>query len=182
MVENAAEAIAVLDLTTGLFTEANKNAENLYGLPHDELLKVGPAQMSPPTQPDGRDSTDKAMELIGAAMEKGSNTFEWNHINGQGDEFPAEIRLVRLPGNQPRIRVSLFDITERQALQKFTAQRARQQEAINTITQRIQSATTIEEAMQVAARELGHALGQKQTTVALEASALGGNGNTSSNE
>jgi hypothetical protein len=50
--------------------------------------------------------------------------------------------------------------------------RARQQEAINTITQRIQSATTIEEAMQVAARELGHAVGNRQTLVALESSAL----------
>ena len=176
LVENAAEGIAVLDLTTGLFTESNANAENIYGLSHDEMMKVGPGQMSPPTQPDGRDSNDAAMEQIGIAMDKGTNTFEWNHINAQGDEFPCEIRLVRLPGDHPRLRVSITNITERQALQKFTASRARQQEAINSITQRIQSATTIEEAMQVAARELGHALGQKQTVVALEPSALGDNG------
>jgi len=177
LVEYAAEGIAVLDLTTGLFTESNKNAEKLYGLDHEELLKVGPAQMSPPTQPDGRDSTEAAMEKIGIAMEKGDATFDWVHINAQGNAFPCEIRLVRLPGDHPRIRVSIFDITERKNLQEFTAQRARQQEAINTITQRIQSATTIEEAMQVAARELGHALGQKQTVVALEPSAFGDNGN-----
>ena len=81
-----------------------------------------------------------------------------------------------MPGDNPRVRATVIDITERKQLQEFTAQRARQQEAINTITQRIQSATTIEEAMQVAARELGHALGQKQTAVSLEASALGSNG------
>lgn len=182
LVEYAAEGILVLDLTNGLFSEPNENASKIYGLSREELVKVGPAQVSPPNQPDGRDSTEKAMEMIGVAMEKGTNIFEWNHINRQGDEFPCEIRLVRLPGDQPRLRVTVTDITERQALQKLTAQQARQQEAINTITQRIQSATTIEEAMQVAARELGHALGQKQTVVALEPSALGGNGQTSANK
>ncbi|HEY5728735.1 MAG TPA: GAF domain-containing protein [Anaerolineales bacterium] len=182
LVDYATEGILVLDLTNGLFAEPNENATKIYGLPREELVKVGPAQMSPPTQPDGRDSTEKAMELIGVAMEKGSNIFEWNHINGQGDEFPCEIRLVRLPGDHPRLRVTVTDITERQALQKLTAQRARQQEAINTITQRIQSATTIEEAMQVAARELGHALGNRQTLVSLDHSTLAGESKVAVNE
>ena len=182
LVENAAEGIAVLDLTTGLFTESNANAEKLYGLEHDELLKVGPAQVSPRTQPDGRDSTEKAMEMISVAMEKGTNIFEWVHINGQGEEFFAEIRLVRLPGDRPRVRVTVTDITERKRSEELNRRRAQQQEAINTITQRIQAATTIEEAMQVAARELGHALGKRQTLVALEPSAMGSNGNTSANE
>lgn len=182
LIDYAAEGILVLDLTNGLFAEGNENASKIYGLPHDELMKVGPAQMSPPTQPNGRDSTEAAMEQIGIAMEKGTNIFEWVHINGRGEEFPAEIRLVRLPGDHPRMRVTVTDITERQALQKLTAQRARQQEAINTITQKIQSATTIEEAMQVAARELGHAIGNRQTLVTLEPSALGGNGKTTVNE
>ena len=66
------------------------------------------------------------------------------------------------------------DITERKRLETYMTQRAQQQEAINTITQKIQSATTIEDAMQVAARELGHALGNRQALVALEPSVLGG--------
>ena len=67
------------------------------------------------------------------------------------------------------------DITERRRLEELNRKRAVQQEAINLITQRIQSATTIEDAMQVAARELGHALGQRQTLVALEPSLLSNN-------
>jgi GAF domain-containing protein len=43
---------------------------------------------------------------------------------------------------------------------------------LNQIGQRIQSATTVEAALQIAARELGHALGKKQTLVALDPSAL----------
>jgi nitrate/nitrite-specific signal transduction histidine kinase len=53
------------------------------------------------------------------------------------------------------------------------AQRRGEREAlIGAIGQRIQAATTIEEAMQVTARELGHALGMKQTLVTLDPSAL----------
>jgi GAF domain-containing protein len=65
---------------------------------------------------------------------------------------------------------------ERQQAEETLFQRASQQETINTISHRIQAATTIEEAMQVAARELGHALGKRQTLVALEPSTLGGQG------
>src|SRR5690349_17098624 len=172
LVENAPEAIVVIDLATGLFIEANENAVKLYGLGRDELVKVGPAQMSPPTQPDGRDSTKAAMEKIGEAMQGRTPIFDWIHRNAQGKDIPCEIRLVRMPGERPRVRASITDITERKRLQELTAQRARQQEAINVITQRIQAATTIEEAMQVAARELGHALGQKRTAVSLDLDAI----------
>lgn len=64
------------------------------------------------------------------------------------------------------------DITERKRLEEFNHKRATQQETLNLISQKIQSAVTIEEAMQIAARELGHALGKRQTLVALEPSAL----------
>ena len=60
------------------------------------------------------------------------------------------------------------DITERKHLEEMTAQRARQQEAINLITQKVQDTITIEEALQVAAREVGHALGGRETIVVLE--------------
>jgi putative methionine-R-sulfoxide reductase with GAF domain len=66
------------------------------------------------------------------------------------------------------------DITERRRLEELNRARARQQEAINVITQKIQSATTIESALQIAARELGHALGMKPTLVALDPVALTG--------
>jgi len=64
------------------------------------------------------------------------------------------------------------DVTERRRLEELNRKRAVQQEAINQITQKIQSASTIEDAMQVAARELGHALGMKPTAVTLDVSAL----------
>jgi PAS domain S-box-containing protein len=174
LVDYATEGLLVLDLETGLFTEPNESAAKLYGLPREELVKVGPAQMSPPSQPDGRDSTEKALERIGEAMQNGSAIFEWMHRNAQGQDFLCEIRLVRLPGAHPRLRVTITDITERKQIEELTRQRAQQQEALNLITQKIQSTTSIEGALQIAARELGHALGMKSTLVTLDPSALAG--------
>ena len=166
LVDYATEGLLVLDLETGLFTEPNESAAKLYGLPREELVKVGPAQMSPPSQPDGRDSTEKALERIGEAMQNGTAIFEWMHRNAQGQDFLCEIRLVRLPGAHPRLRVTVTDITERRRIEELTRQRARQQEALNLITQKIQNATTIKSALQVTVRELGHAL-STQASVSL---------------
>lgn len=174
LLEYATEGILILDLTSGLFSEPNAAAAAIYGLPREELVKVGPAKMSPPRQPDGRDSAEKAMEMIAIAMEKGVHIFEWTHINGQGNSFPCEIRLVRLPGDKPRLRVTVTDITERKRLEEreLTVLRARQQEMLNVITQKIQTATTVESALQIAARELGRALGMKPTVVTLAPTGL----------
>jgi len=61
------------------------------------------------------------------------------------------------------------DVTERRQAEELNRRRAEQQAALNTISQKIQNATTVEAALQVAARELGHALGRKPTLVTLEA-------------
>ena len=53
---------------------------------------------------------------------------------------------------------------------------AERETAVNLITQRIQSTTRIEDALQIAARELGHALGMKPTLITLEPTALSGDG------
>jgi GAF domain-containing protein len=59
--------------------------------------------------------------------------------------------------------------TALQNARSYTAaqKQAERQTKLNLIAQKIQSAATVEEAMQVAARELGHAMGQRQTLVAL---------------
>jgi PAS domain S-box-containing protein len=61
------------------------------------------------------------------------------------------------------------DVTERKRLEEQNRKRARQQESLNLITQKIQGADTVESALQVTARELGRALGQKSTLVTLDA-------------
>ena len=168
LVDYATEGLAILDLETELWAEPNENFANTFGMSREELAKTGPKQMSPPKQPDGRDSVEKAIEMINIAMKKGSHSFEWVHTTAQGNNFTCEIRLVRMPGAHPRLRQSITDITERRRTEELIKRQAQQQEALNRITQKIQSTTNIGAALQIAARELGHALGMKSTLVTLE--------------
>ncbi len=61
-------------------------------------------------------------------------------------------------------------------------QHAERETTVNLITQKIQNTTSIEAALQIAARELGHALGMKPTLVALDPPALVGESKAVVNE
>jgi GAF domain-containing protein/HAMP domain-containing protein len=61
-------------------------------------------------------------------------------------------------------------------------QHAERETTVNLITQKIQNTTSIEAALQIAARELGHALGMKSTLVSLDPSTLMGESKAANNE
>lgn len=112
LVENAPEAIVVLDVDAGHFVDANQNASNLFGLSREALLDSDPVTLSPPTQPDGQPSGIQARERIEAALGGEAPTFEWMHRTPAGTDVLCEVRLVRLPASDRRlVRGSLTDVT-----------------------------------------------------------------------
>ncbi len=115
LVEHAPEAIVLLDLDQGRFVDANQNAEKLFGISREELLRVGPVEVSPPFQPDGR-ATEKAAleELQNSLRAQKSPRFEWMHRDAAGNDIPCEVSLVRLPAaGRNLVRGSIVDISER---------------------------------------------------------------------
>jgi two-component system, cell cycle sensor histidine kinase and response regulator CckA len=114
LVENAPEAIVVVDGITGKFVDCNENALHLFGHNRAELLKRGPADVSPDRQPNGRLSDEAARHYIGLAVLGERVRFEWLHFNSRGEEIPCEIHLVLLPSRQHcLVRGSVVNITER---------------------------------------------------------------------
>lgn len=123
LVEYAPYAIAVLDADTGLFVDANRYAETLFGLTRSELLRVGPLDMSPPTQPGGRPSTELGRARIREALAGASLTFEWTHRKANGEEFPCGVMLTRVPDASRRlIRVTIVDMSEAKRQERLIAQ------------------------------------------------------------
>ncbi len=114
LVENAPEAIVLLDVDQQKFVDSNGRALSLFGLTRDELLQSGVRDVSATKQVDG--ATAEMMERLFSepGSEGASAHFEWMYRNSQGEERPAEVYLARLPSaNRPLVRASIVDITER---------------------------------------------------------------------
>ncbi len=114
LVEKATEALVVLDTRRNRFVNVSDSAETLFKYSKEKLLTFGPGDISPEFQPDGNTSTDAANKWITEAVEKGTSKFEWTHLDSEGNLIPCEIRLVKLPSEDPvLIRASIIDITDR---------------------------------------------------------------------
>jgi two-component system sensor histidine kinase UhpB len=114
LTESAPEAVVVLDVERGTFADFNLKACELFGLSAEALRSLGPLQLSPPRQPDGRQSSDAAAEYIRQAVAYARPVFEWTYRTADGHEYPCEVRLVRLPDpGRILVRGSVTDITER---------------------------------------------------------------------
>jgi two-component system cell cycle sensor histidine kinase/response regulator CckA len=95
--ENSREAMMVLAPPAWNFVAANAATLELFGVKDEAtILSLGPWNVSPATQPDGRPSADKALEMIKIAMVEGAHAFEWRHQRLDGREIPASVQLTRL--------------------------------------------------------------------------------------
>jgi len=114
LVENAPEAIVVLDVDLNRFVDVNENAARFFKMDRATLLAIGPEQTSAPVQADGTPSFGPARGFIARALAGETPVFEWLHRDALGHDIPCEVRLVRLPSSTRQlIRGSITDITER---------------------------------------------------------------------
>jgi len=119
LVENAPEALVVFDVEKRKFVSVSESAVSLFKYSRDEFLRIGPQDISPEYQPDGRLTADAIMDNISQAIAGGKPFFEWTHCDKDGNPIPCEVRLVRLPSeNKILIRGSMIDITERKRAQE----------------------------------------------------------------
>ncbi len=120
--EYAPDAIVVVDTDDNSFDDTNASASQLYGLSREELIRVGPGDVSPPFQPDGRPSQIKAREMVMKALQGEAPVFEWVHRSSTGQDIECEVRLVRMPADgRNLVRASVSDITERKRAQEALA-------------------------------------------------------------
>lgn len=118
LIDFAPEAIVVFDLDSGKFIDANTRAQNLFGFDRNALMNLGPVDLSPEIQENGRRSVDVAGEYLARAAAGEIPVFEWLHKNSDGEIIPCEVRLLLLPDKDgAKLRGSITDIRERRKAQ-----------------------------------------------------------------
>jgi diguanylate cyclase (GGDEF)-like protein/PAS domain S-box-containing protein len=111
--ERSSDAHLLLD--HGGIIDCNEAAMRMLGCPDKErLLALHPSALSPEYQPDGRRSSEKAVEMDALAHLNGHHRFDWMHRRADGTDFPFEVTLtpVQIAG-KPVLLSVLHDLTER---------------------------------------------------------------------
>jgi PAS domain S-box-containing protein len=108
------DAIMTLEPPLWRFTSGNAAAVLMFGAKDEaHFTSMEPWALSPEWQPDGRLSTDKAMEMIEKAMRDGCNFFEWTHRQIDGQDFSANVLLTRMEhGGKRFLQATVRDVTD----------------------------------------------------------------------
>lgn len=111
---------AVLLIDGEKFVDCNEATARILGYSsRDMFLKTHPSELSPPTQPDGRNSFEKANEMMRAALDRGFNQFEWEHRRANGEVFPVEVSLTSIVHHGKNVIHCMWrDLTERKRMEE----------------------------------------------------------------
>ncbi len=131
---------AILLFTDDQWIDCNRAALKVFGCTREQIIGAHPKVFSPPTQPDGRDSTAEAIKRIQLAYMERPQSFEWTHCRMDGTPFPAEVSLSRLElGGKPHMQAIVRDVTERKrAGQELDAYRTHLEHLVEERTKEIE--------------------------------------------
>ena len=115
---------AILLMRRDRIIDCNARSQAMFGCSRDEIIGATPHRFSPPLQPDGRRSEDKALEKITLALTQGQQYFAWEHCRADGSPFAAEVSLNRLElDGESLLQAMVRDVTERRRVEAALQER-----------------------------------------------------------
>ena len=120
---------AIFIMHADRFIDCNHQTLKMFGCTREQIIGQPPYRFSPPTQPDGRDSKEKALEKISGALAGVPQFFEWMHSRDDGSLFDVEVGLNKMTLSGEEIILAIVrDITMRKQAE---AQKQKLQEQLD---------------------------------------------------
>jgi PAS domain S-box-containing protein len=126
---------ALMLLNRDGFFDCNEQTLELFGADSVEsFAEYTPWDLSPPQQPDGRESEKAALEHVETAFEEGEAFFEWTHQRVDNTTFPAEVKLSRFEyEGEPTFLGLVRDISERKEYERRLEEQRDNLEVLNRV-------------------------------------------------
>ncbi|MEG4234414.1 PAS domain S-box protein [Microcoleus sp. Pol11C3] len=156
-------SLPVLMLYENDISDANTATLKLFGCTTpQQLYGKNPGKLSPPFQPNGRDSLSLADEMMALAFERGNHRFDWVHQRLDGTDFPAEVVLTIIEvGNEKIIQAVLQDLTDRKLAEETLVrseqalrQQAQRELLLNQIANQIRTSLDLDTIVETAVQEI----------------------------
>ncbi len=120
--QGAADAIFIMK--EDRFIECNEKTLDIFGCEKPgDILGKNPWNFSPPQQPDGACSKEKAKQFVEAALKGDVQRFYWQHSKKSGSPFDAEVNLNPLVmDGEKYLQAIVRDITDRRQAEEALRQ------------------------------------------------------------
>ncbi|MFN2329516.1 MAG: EAL domain-containing protein [Chromatocurvus sp.] len=123
--DNSRDALVILRPPDWKLVACNAATLQMFGYEHEGLPKdFSVGRLSPPKQPDGRDSVEAAAAHLKIALQTGTHFFEWRHRHRDGHLLECSVLLNRAEwSGQTVVQGTVRDISASKSAERALKQR-----------------------------------------------------------